>query len=100
MALTAFGGGHVTGIGGVGACRGQVGYVVMGMKTPQEAHIGDTLLDMSSPGEPLPGFLPSKPMVCCASRVVPHHLSHPSVASLNHVLRCLARAGVCQCLSR
>ena len=42
---------------------GQVGYVVMGMKTPQEAHIGDTLLDVTAMNDPLPGFLPSKPMV-------------------------------------
>ena len=41
----------------------QVGYVVLGMKTPAEAHIGDTLLDVTRPGEALPGFLPSKPMV-------------------------------------
>jgi GTP-binding protein LepA len=42
---------------------GQVGYVILGMKTPQEAHIGDTLLDASNVSEPLPGFAPSKPMV-------------------------------------
>ncbi len=42
---------------------GQVGYVVMGMKSPSEAHVGDTLLDLSQPADALPGFQPSKPMV-------------------------------------
>ncbi|XP_078602240.1 translation factor Guf1, mitochondrial-like [Branchiostoma floridae x Branchiostoma japonicum] len=42
---------------------GQVGYLIAGMKSIQEARIGDTLHLSSSPVEPLPGFKPAKPMV-------------------------------------
>jgi translation factor GUF1, mitochondrial len=42
---------------------GQVGYVITGMKTVQEARIGDTLYHTKHPVKPFPGFKPAKPMV-------------------------------------
>uniref|UniRef100_A0A7S3UD83 Translation factor GUF1 homolog, mitochondrial n=1 Tax=Picocystis salinarum TaxID=88271 RepID=A0A7S3UD83_9CHLO len=42
---------------------GQVGYVIMGMKTVTAARVGDTYAHEKSEVEPLPGFKPSKPMV-------------------------------------
>ena len=42
---------------------GQVGYVILGMKTVKEASIGDTLFDPKKPVQPLPGFKPVKPVV-------------------------------------
>ena len=42
---------------------GQVGYVVAGMKSTKEAHIGDTFYNPKQPVEALPGFKPAKPMV-------------------------------------
>lgn len=42
---------------------GQVGYVITGMKTVQEARIGDTFYHTKHPVDPLPGFKPAKPMV-------------------------------------
>jgi translation elongation factor EF-4 len=42
---------------------GQVGYVVLGMKTTKEAFIGDTLHHVKCPVEPLPGFRKAKSMV-------------------------------------
>ncbi|KAI9293855.1 GTP-binding protein lepa [Neoconidiobolus thromboides FSU 785] len=43
---------------------GQVGYVVLGMKTPKDALIGDTIYLSKDPApEPLPGFARSNPMV-------------------------------------
>ncbi len=42
---------------------GQVGYVIMGMKTVKEASIGDTLFDPKKPVTPFPGFKPAKPVV-------------------------------------
>lgn len=42
---------------------GQVGYIYCGMKTTQEARIGDTFYMEGSPVEALPGFKAAKPMV-------------------------------------
>ena len=42
---------------------GQVGYVVMGMKTPSEAHVGDTFGEAGSSVSPLPLIKPAKPVV-------------------------------------
>jgi len=42
---------------------GQVGYLITGMKTVQEARVGDTLYHTKYPVPPLPGFKPAKPMV-------------------------------------
>ncbi len=42
---------------------GQVGYLIAGMKTVQEARVGDTIFHSKKPVEALPGFKPAKPMV-------------------------------------
>jgi len=42
---------------------GQVGYLIAGMKTVQEARVGDTIFHTKKPVESLPGFKPAKPMV-------------------------------------
>ena len=42
---------------------GQVGYVIMGMKTVREARIGDTIYATKHPVPAFPGFRPAKPMV-------------------------------------
>lgn len=42
---------------------GQVGYLIAGMKTVQEARVGDTIFHTKAPIKPLPGFKPAKPMV-------------------------------------
>ncbi|KAJ7520796.1 hypothetical protein O6H91_19G023300 [Diphasiastrum complanatum] len=42
---------------------GQVGYIVTGMRSTQEARIGDTLHHIRTVVEPLPGFKPAKHMV-------------------------------------
>jgi len=42
---------------------GQVGYIVCGMKTVQEARVGDTIYHTKKPVDPFPGFKPAKPMV-------------------------------------
>lgn len=42
---------------------GQVGYVIMGMKSVQEARVGDTLYHKGKLIDPFPGFKPAKPMV-------------------------------------
>ena len=42
---------------------GQVGYLVTGMKTVQEARVGDTIFHTKKPITILPGFKPAKPMV-------------------------------------
>lgn len=42
---------------------GQVGYIIAGMKTVQEARVGDTLFAAKKPVTPFPGFKPAKPMV-------------------------------------
>jgi len=42
---------------------GQVGYLIAGMKTVQEARVGDTIFHIKNKVEPLPGFKPAKPMV-------------------------------------
>lgn len=45
---------------------GEVGYLTAGIKTVQEARVGDTITDASCPAlEPLPGFRKAKPMVFC-----------------------------------
>jgi translation elongation factor EF-4 len=46
-------------------CRfvGQVGYVVTGMRSTREAHIGDTFFHTGTVVTPMPGFKPAKPMV-------------------------------------
>lgn len=42
---------------------GQVGYIITGMKTVEEARVGDTICHPSDPVEPFPGFKEAKPMV-------------------------------------
>lgn len=42
---------------------GQVGYLISGMKTVQEARVGDTIFHEKKPVQPFPGFKPAKPMV-------------------------------------
>jgi elongation factor 4 len=42
---------------------GQVGYLISGMKTVQEARVGDTIYHTKKPVVPLPGFKQAKPMV-------------------------------------
>ncbi len=42
---------------------GQVGYLIAGMKTVQEARVGDTIFHTSQPVTAFPGFKPAKPMV-------------------------------------
>ncbi len=42
---------------------GQVGYVITGMKTVKEAHVGDTLYHTKKPVTPFPGFKRAKPVV-------------------------------------
>ncbi len=42
---------------------GQVGYLVAGMKTVQEARVGDTIYHQRQAVTPFPGFKPAKPMV-------------------------------------
>ncbi|MBN1486455.1 MAG: elongation factor 4 [Anaerolineae bacterium] len=43
---------------------GGVGYIATGLKTVRDAHVGDTITDLSRPAkEPLPGYQPAKPMV-------------------------------------
>jgi translation elongation factor EF-4 len=44
-------------------CAGQVGYVICGMKTSSEAHIGDTFYHNRKEVDPLPGFEELKSMV-------------------------------------
>ncbi|XP_064490191.1 translation factor GUF1 homolog, mitochondrial-like [Ornithodoros turicata] len=44
-------------------CAGQTGYVVANMRSPREAHVGDTLSHKSPDIKPLPKFEQSKPMV-------------------------------------
>ena len=42
---------------------GQVGYVITGMKTVNEARVGDTIYHSKKPVKPFPGFKPAKPVV-------------------------------------
>ncbi len=42
---------------------GQVGYIIAGMKSVQEARVGDTVHHKKVPVEPFPGFKPARPMV-------------------------------------
>jgi elongation factor 4 len=42
---------------------GQVGYLILGMRSTKEARVGDTLMAENSTAEPLPGFKPARPMV-------------------------------------
>ncbi len=42
---------------------GQVGYLIAGMKTVQEARVGETIYHSKKPVVPFPGFKPAKPMV-------------------------------------
>jgi translation factor GUF1, mitochondrial len=42
---------------------GQMGYIITGMKTVQEARIGTTIYQTKKPVEPFPGFKPAKPVV-------------------------------------
>uniref|UniRef100_L7M1G8 Translation factor GUF1 homolog, mitochondrial n=1 Tax=Rhipicephalus pulchellus TaxID=72859 RepID=L7M1G8_RHIPC len=44
-------------------CTGHAGYVVANMRSPKEAHIGDTLSHKCDHVKPLPKFQESKPMV-------------------------------------
>ena len=42
---------------------GQVGYLVLGMRSAKEARVGDTFYEAERPVDPLPGFKAAKPMV-------------------------------------
>ncbi|KAI7883942.1 GTP-binding protein lepa [Lichtheimia hyalospora FSU 10163] len=42
---------------------GQVGYIICGMKSASEAHVGDTFYHIGKPVEALPGFQPAQSMV-------------------------------------
>ena len=42
---------------------GQVGYLIAGMKTVQEARVGETIYHTKKAVVPFPGFKPAKPMV-------------------------------------
>lgn len=42
---------------------GEVGYFFAGLKELRQVRVGDTILDASSPANPLPGFREAKPMV-------------------------------------
>lgn len=42
---------------------GQVGYIIMGIKSATEARVGDTLFHPNQPVEAVPGFRPSRPTV-------------------------------------
>ena len=42
---------------------GQVGYIIAGLKTVQEARVGETIYHAKKPVAPFPGFRPAKPMV-------------------------------------
>ncbi|MCL4361200.1 translation elongation factor 4 [Candidatus Dependentiae bacterium] len=42
---------------------GQVGYLIAGMKTVQEARVGETIYHTKKEVTPFPGFKPAKPMV-------------------------------------
>ncbi len=44
---------------------GQVGYLICNIKSLDAAHIGDTVTQAASPGDPLPGYSPPKRMVYC-----------------------------------
>jgi translation factor GUF1, mitochondrial len=46
-----------------GLYAGQVGYIILGMKTVKEARVGDTLFHYKVPVESFPGFRPAKPVV-------------------------------------
>ena len=43
--------------------EGEVGYLIAGIKVLDEAQVGDTVVDAASEVEPLPGYIPLKPMV-------------------------------------
>jgi translation elongation factor EF-4 len=47
----------------VGSFTGQVGYVVLGMRSAKEARVGDTIYHPKQAITPLPGFQPAKAMV-------------------------------------
>jgi len=42
---------------------GQVGYIISGMKSVEEARVGDTVYHTRQPVTPFPGFRPARPMV-------------------------------------
>ena len=45
---------------------GQIGFIVIGIKSLSETKVGDTICDVLNPIlDPLPGFKPSKPVVFC-----------------------------------
>ena len=48
---------------------GQVGYVILGIKTTKAARVGDTLHAAKKPVLPLPGFRPAKSMVFAGVRL-------------------------------
>ena len=47
---------------------GQVGYVILGMRSAKEARVGDTIFHLKQTVTPLPGFQPAKSMVCARVR--------------------------------
>ena len=45
---------------------GEIGFIIIGIKTLSDTKVGDTICDVSNPNvEPLKGFKPSKPVVFC-----------------------------------
>jgi hypothetical protein len=42
---------------------GQVGYIIVGMRTTSESKVGDTLFAANHDVDPFPGFKPARPMV-------------------------------------
>jgi translation elongation factor EF-4 len=42
---------------------GQVGYIIVGMRTTSESKVGDTLFAANHEVAPFPGFKPARPMV-------------------------------------
>ena len=46
-----------------------MGYITLGMYDTKEALIGDTFVSPGSNAKPLPGFKPSKPVVCLISKL-------------------------------
>jgi elongation factor 4 len=56
---------------------GQVGYMIVGMRTTSESKVGDTVFAANHDVTPFPGFQPAKPMACCVVRVVLVLISQP-----------------------
>ena len=81
---------------------GQVGYVILGIKTTKAARVGDTLHLAKRPVEPLPGFRPAKSMVFAGALLwmpdgMPGHCPRenvPTAASQTLSQRALSWVGI------